>query len=187
MRVRGRGPGSDLRRGPGQLIVPIMPREVLQQRLRLLREQRGLELGEVATLARVAPGRLREIEEGIDRDDAPMIARRVADALGVSHAWLLGLDDPSGTDRVRVPALRSETLERVIAAGQFSDHAIAVAREYRAATGRDLDEPGWREMLAANEGWARDREVRGELDALVTESSIDLDAQVRAEEALDSG
>ena len=140
----------------------------------------------MATLARVKPGLLREIESGLERDDAPMIARRVAEALGVNHAWLLGHDDPGGTDRVRVPVARSATLERVISAGNYADHAIAVARDYRSATGRDLDEAGWREMLEANEGWARDRAVRSKLDELVTESSIDLDAQVRAEEALSS-
>ena len=48
----------------------------------------------MATLARVKPGLLREIESGLERDDAPMIARRVAEALGVNHAWLLGHDDP---------------------------------------------------------------------------------------------
>ena len=72
------------------------------QRLLQKRRERGWTQQELAVHAGVSQGLIARIERGNVRDPAASIIRRLANALGVTADWLIGMndDDPAEADLV---------------------------------------------------------------------------------------
>lgn len=82
--------GQIIRIHPDRRVEPDpLWREVLGGKLRVLREQRGDRLVDVATRAGISPQYLSEMERGVKEPSSEMIAA-VAGALGTTLTRLIG-------------------------------------------------------------------------------------------------
>jgi transcriptional regulator with XRE-family HTH domain len=68
--------------------------DLVRERLQRLRQQRGLTLQGLATLAQVSPSQIWNIESGMRQGDrlSLAVAKRLAVALGVSLDYLAAMD-----------------------------------------------------------------------------------------------
>lgn len=71
-------------------MTPPFPR--LQERLRECRRAAGLRQRELAAKSGIAPGYIGELETSLDINPTLHTIASLADALGVSPAYLLGVD-----------------------------------------------------------------------------------------------
>lgn len=72
------------------------------ERIRALRTARGWSRNKLAALAEISQGNLSDIENGKVKSPSGAIIGRLADTLGTSADYLLGLiDDPAPADRQR--------------------------------------------------------------------------------------
>ena len=70
----------------------------LGERLKERRRARGLTQARLAEAARVSQGLIARIERGNVLDPAASIIRRLANALGVTADWLIGMNDDDPAD-----------------------------------------------------------------------------------------
>ncbi len=77
--------------------------ESLGERLRRVREERGLTQGELGALVHVSDATINRYEKNL-RKPTPEMLRQLASVLGVSGDYLLGLSDDPGSTVVRETA-----------------------------------------------------------------------------------
>lgn len=111
------------------------------QKLRRLREERGLSQVKLAARADVNPSTVNQIERGA-RDPSPATLRKLADALDVSLVELLEADSPKGRAPLRPEPSFEEMMAAEIRGGLTDTHIIneyeRIVREHRI---------GWRDAL----------------------------------------
>ena len=81
----------------------------LGERLKVLREKRGLGIRELARVANVRHATLSQLERGIRADVTTETAKRIARALGVSVDYLIGMYEDEDGSPGRAPGVLMAT------------------------------------------------------------------------------